>query len=83
MVGDGFIFVERDFPTFEEKLFKSSHCSWHSESSKNLFFCWDLFFIAIISLISFHVFFNILMAFLESFFIISLEISFKWVSLFL
>ena len=38
MVGDGFIFVERDFPTSEKKLFKSSHCFWHSESSKSLFF---------------------------------------------
>ena len=56
MVGDGFIFVERDFPTSEKKLFKSSHCFWHSESSKSLFFCWDLFFIAIVSLTSFHVF---------------------------
>ena len=25
MVGDGFIFVDRDFPTPEKKLFKSSH----------------------------------------------------------
>ena len=56
MVGDGFIFVERDFPTSEKKLFISSHCFWHSESSKSLFICWDLFFIAIISLTSFHVF---------------------------
>ena len=48
VVGDGFIFVERDFPTSEKKLFKFSHCFWHSESSKSLFFCWDLFFIAII-----------------------------------
>jgi len=54
---DGFIFVKRDFPTSEKKLFRSSHCFWHSESSKSLFFCWDLFFIAIISLTSFHVFF--------------------------
>jgi len=30
MVGDGFIFVERDFPTSEKKLFKSSHYFWHS-----------------------------------------------------
>ena len=36
MVGDGFIFVDRDFPTPEKKLFKSSHCFWHSESSKKL-----------------------------------------------
>ena len=50
MVGDGFIFVERDFPTSEKKLFRSLHCFWHSESSKSLFFCWDLFFIAIIPL---------------------------------
>jgi len=34
VVGDGFIFVERDFPASEKKLFKSSHCFWHSESSK-------------------------------------------------
>jgi len=34
VVGDGFIFVERDFPTSEKKLFKSSHCFWHSESFK-------------------------------------------------
>ena len=72
MVGDGFIFVERDFPTSEKKLFKFSHCFWHSESSKSLLFRWDLFFIAIISLTSFHVFFYILMAFLESLFIIIL-----------
>ena len=26
VVGDGFIFVERDFPTSEKKLFKTSHC---------------------------------------------------------
>jgi len=26
MVGDGFIFVEKDFPTSEKNLFKSSHC---------------------------------------------------------
>jgi len=26
VVGDGFIFVDRDFPTPEKKLFKSSHC---------------------------------------------------------
>ena len=38
MVGDGFIFVERDFPTSEKKLFKSLHCFWHSESSKAYFF---------------------------------------------
>jgi len=69
VVGDGFIFVERDFPTSEKKLFKSSHCFWHSESSKSLFFCWDLFFIAIISLTSFHVVY-IMMALLESLFII-------------
>jgi len=50
VVGDGFIFVERDFPTSEKKMFKSSYCFWHSESSKSLLFCWDLFFIAIISL---------------------------------
>ena len=68
MVGDGFIFVERDFPTSEKTFFKSSHCFWHSESSKSLFFCWDLFFVAIISLTtSFHVFY-IMMAFLESLF---------------
>ena len=71
MVGDGFIFVERDFPTSEKKLFKSSHCFWHSESSKSLFFCWDLFFIAIISLTSFDVFY-IMMAFLESLFVMIL-----------
>ena len=57
MVGDSFIFEERDFPTSEKKLFKSSHCFWHSEVSKSLFLCWDLFFIATISLTSFHVFF--------------------------
>ena len=56
MVGDGFIFVEKDFPISEIKLFKSSHCFLHFESLKCLFFCWDLFFIAIISLTSFHVF---------------------------
>jgi len=38
LVGDGFIFVERDFPTSEKKLFKSSHCFWHYESSKSLFY---------------------------------------------
>jgi len=38
VVGDGFIFVERDFPTSEKKLFKSSHCFWHSESSKACYF---------------------------------------------
>jgi len=68
---DGFIFVERDFPNSEKKLFKSSHCFWHSESSKSLFFCWDLFFIAIISLTSFDVFY-IMMAFLESLFVMIL-----------
>jgi len=56
VAGDGFIFVESGFPTSEKKLFKSSHCFWHSETSKILFVCWDLFFIAIISLTSFHVF---------------------------
>ena len=71
MVGDGFIVVERDFPTSEKKLFESSHCYWHSESSKSLLFCWDLFFIAIISLTSFHVFY-IMMVFLERLFIIIL-----------
>ena len=55
VVGHGFIFVERDFPTSEKKLLKSSHCFWHSESSKSLFFV-GIFFIAIISLTSFHVF---------------------------
>jgi len=39
MVEDGFSFAERDFPTSEKKLFKSSHCFWHSESSKSLLFC--------------------------------------------
>jgi len=39
VVGDGFIFVDRDFPTPEKKLFKSSHCFWHSESSKSLLEC--------------------------------------------
>jgi len=56
VVGDGFIFVVRDFPTSEKKLFKSSHCFWLSESSKSVLFCWDLFFIAITSLTSFRVF---------------------------
>jgi len=71
VVGDGFIFVERDCPTSEKKLFKYSQCFWHSGSSKNLLFCWDLFFIGIISLTSFHVFY-IMMAFLESLFIMIL-----------
>ena len=31
--------IERDFPTSDKKLFKSSHCFWHSESSKSLLFC--------------------------------------------
>jgi len=57
--------------TSEKKLFKSSHCFWHSEPSKSLFFCWNLIFIAIISLTSFH-FFYVMMAFLESLFIIIL-----------
>jgi len=72
VVRDGFIFVERDFPTSEKKLFKSLHCFWHSEPSKSLLFCWDLYIIAIISLTSFHVFFYIMMAFLESLFIVVL-----------
>jgi len=45
------------FQLLRKKLFKYSHCFWHSESSKSLLFCWDLFFIAIMSLTSFHVFF--------------------------
>ena len=56
MVGDGFIFVERDFPSSEKKMFESSHCFWHSEFLKSLLVCWDLFCIASISFTSFHVF---------------------------
>ena len=69
MVGDGFIFVERDFPTSEKKLFKSSHCFCHSESSKN--FCWD-FFDCYYFIDKLPCFFYIMMAFLESLFIIIL-----------
>jgi len=67
VVGDGFIFAERDFPTSEKKLFNSSYCFLHSESSKTLLFCWDLFLIDIISLTS-SVFFNIMIPFVMSWF---------------
>jgi len=36
VVGDGFIFVERYFPTSEKKMFKSSHCFWHSQCGSPL-----------------------------------------------
>ena len=71
MVGDDFIFVERDFPT-SEKNCSTLHIVFGILSLQKAYFSWDLFFIAILSLTSFHVFFYIMMEFLESLFIIIL-----------
>jgi len=69
---DGFIFVERDFPTSEKKLFKSSHCFWHSESSESLFFLLGFVFYYYYFIDKLPCFFYIVMALLESLFIIIL-----------
>ena len=69
VVGHGFIFVERDFPTSEKKLFKSSYCFWHAESSKSLFLLGFVFY-CYYFIDKLPCYFYIMMSFLESLFVI-------------